>query len=90
MIGLALFLFFRDPQPMRAAGLVAARKDGRQRYYSVVPSGVQRLRAEIDRFWTDELDLLVADAHRFAASRSTARPRNGGAPVLPNSRRWPM
>ena len=51
------------------AGLVVARKDGRQRFYSVVPSGIARLRAEIDRFWTDELDLLVDDAHRFAASR---------------------
>ena len=48
------------------AGLVTARKQGRQRFYSVVPEGVARLRAEIDRFWTDELDLLVADATRVA------------------------
>ncbi len=45
------------------AGLVEAEKVGRQRIYRVVPSGLQRLQAEIDRFWTDELDLLVADAH---------------------------
>jgi DNA-binding transcriptional ArsR family regulator len=51
------------------AGLVVARKDGRQRFYSVVPSGILRLRAEIDRFWTDELDSLVADAHALAAHR---------------------
>ena len=51
------------------AGLVVARKDGRQRFYSVVPSGITRLRAEIDRFWTDELDLLVDDANRLAVSR---------------------
>ncbi len=51
------------------AGLVVARKDGRQRFYSVLPSGITRLRAEIDRFWTDELDLLVDDANRLAASR---------------------
>lgn len=43
-------------------GLVRARKQGRQRFYSVVPEGVALLRAEIDRFWTTELDLLVADA----------------------------
>ena len=44
-------------------GLVEAEKVGRQRYYRVLPSGLQRLQAEINRFWTDELDTLVADAH---------------------------
>ncbi len=44
------------------AGLVTARKDGRQRYYNVVPAGITQLRAEIDRFWSTELDLLVDDA----------------------------
>ena len=53
------------------AGLVTARKDGRQRFYSVVPGGVAQLRAEIDRFWTTELDLLVADAHALAATDHT-------------------
>ena len=47
------------------AGLVEAEKVGRTRIYRVVPSGLQRLQAEIDRFWTSELDLLVADAHRL-------------------------
>jgi DNA-binding transcriptional ArsR family regulator len=54
---------------LEEAGLVTARKEGRQRFYAVDPSGVARLRAEIDRFWTDELDLLVADAK--ALSRPT-------------------
>lgn len=45
------------------AGLVEAEKVGRQRIYRVLPSGLQKLQAEIDRFWTDELDHLVADAH---------------------------
>ncbi len=44
------------------AGLVEARKAGRHRIYRVVPGGLQRLQAEIDRFWTRELQLLVADA----------------------------
>ena len=44
------------------AGLVDAEKAGRQRIYRVLPSGLQKLQAEIDRFWTDELDVLVADA----------------------------
>ena len=43
-------------------GLVTNRKQGRQRFYEVLPSGMAQLRAEIDRFWTAELDLLVADA----------------------------
>ena len=47
------------------AGLVEAEKLGRQRMYRVLPSGLQKLQAEIDRFWTDELDLLVADAHQL-------------------------
>ena len=45
------------------AGLVAAEKVGRQRIYRVLPGGLQRLHAEIDRFWTTELDQLVEDAH---------------------------
>ena len=47
------------------AGLVQAEKVGRTRIYQVQPSGLQRLQDEIDRFWTTELDLLVADAHRM-------------------------
>lgn len=43
---------------------MTADKVGRTRLYRVLPSGLQRLQAEIDRFWTTELDLLVADAHR--------------------------
>ena len=44
-------------------GLVDAEKVGRQRIYRVLPSGLHQLQAEIDRFWTDELDQLVSDAH---------------------------
>jgi len=51
------------------AGLVEAEKAGRQRIYRVLPSGLLRLQAEIDRFWTDELDLLVADAHEMRNNR---------------------
>ena len=47
------------------AGLVDAEKIGRRRMYRVLPTGLQKLQAEIDRFWTDELDLLVADAHQL-------------------------
>jgi DNA-binding transcriptional ArsR family regulator len=51
------------------AGLVEAEKRGRQRIYRVLPGGLRKLQAEIDRFWTDELDLLAADAHALAARR---------------------
>ena len=47
------------------AGLVEAEKVGRQRIYRVLPSGLQKLQAEIDRFWTSELDQLVADAQHL-------------------------
>ena len=51
------------------AGLVAAEKAGRQRIYRVVPTGLRSLQAEIDRFWTDELDRLVADAHALRSKQ---------------------
>ncbi len=51
------------------AGLVEAEKVGRQRIYRVVPEGLRSLQAEIDRFWTDELDLLVHDAHELRRNR---------------------
>jgi DNA-binding transcriptional ArsR family regulator len=50
-------------------GLVTNRKEGRQRFYSVLPEGMAELRAEIDKFWTTELDRLVEDAAALAARR---------------------
>jgi DNA-binding transcriptional ArsR family regulator len=61
---------------LESVGLVAAEKVGRQRIYRVVPSGLRSLQAEIDRFWTDELDQLVADAHALNQRRS--RPARSG------------
>lgn len=43
-------------------GLVVNRKEGRQRIYSAVPDGMAQLRIELERFWSTELDQLVADA----------------------------
>ena len=48
---------------LASAGLVVADQAGRQRIYRVRPDGLHRLQAEIDRFWTTELDQLVEDAH---------------------------
>jgi DNA-binding transcriptional ArsR family regulator len=54
---------------LAAVGLVEAEKVGRERHYRVLPSGLQQLQDEINRFWTDELDLLVADAHQLAQQK---------------------
>lgn len=55
---------------LEAAGLVTAEKVGRQRIYRVDPRGLRELQAELDRFWTSELDQLVADAHTLNERRS--------------------
>ncbi len=52
------------------AGLVEAEKVGRTRIYRVLPDGLRKLQAEIDLFWTSELDLLVADAHQLKRSKT--------------------
>jgi len=52
-------------------GLVNNRKEGRQRIYAVVPIGMARLRTEMDRFWSTELDLLVADATLLVSQQTT-------------------
>lgn len=44
------------------AGLVASRREGRFQYYRLDPRGMAALRAELDAFWTRELDQLVKDA----------------------------
>jgi DNA-binding transcriptional ArsR family regulator len=43
-------------------GLVASRREGRFQYYRLNPEGMTALRAELDEFWTRELDQLVRDA----------------------------
>lgn len=51
------------------AGLVTARKQGRERYYRLDERGVLRLRALMESFWSDELDRLVADAAHYPPSQ---------------------
>jgi DNA-binding transcriptional ArsR family regulator len=50
-------------------GLVEPEKVGRQRIYRVRRSGVRQLQAEIDMFWTDELDQLVVESHALRSAR---------------------
>ena len=66
---------------LEEAGLVTARKEGRQRFYAIDPVGVARLRAEIDLFWTDELDLLVADAKALARAGRQPAPTPSSSPL---------
>ncbi len=63
---------------LEQAGLVAARKEGRNRYYRLDPVGMGRLRALVEQFWTDELDLLATDAAALAENR-----RQPGNPAPP-------
>jgi uncharacterized protein (TIGR03086 family) len=42
------------------AGLVEGRKEGRFRYYRVIPQGLAALRASLDVFWANELEDLAA------------------------------
>jgi hypothetical protein len=41
---------------------VIRRRDGRFQRYRLAPTGLAALRAELDAFWTAELDSLVYDA----------------------------
>jgi DNA-binding transcriptional ArsR family regulator len=52
---------------LEQAGLVVARKEGRNRFYRPDAAGMNELRRLFDQFWTRELDQLVADASRYAA-----------------------
>ena len=54
---------------LEQAGLVAARKEGRNRYYRLDPVGMGTLRDLVEQFWTDELDLLASDAAALARQR---------------------
>ncbi len=47
-------------------GLVVSRREGRFQYYRLDAGGMAALRAELDSFWTHELDQLVRDAHATA------------------------
>ncbi|WP_051422949.1 SRPBCC domain-containing protein [Arthrobacter sp. MA-N2] len=50
---------------LEEAGLVAARKEGRNRFYRLDNVGMRELRMLFEQFWTAELDMLVADAQTF-------------------------
>ena len=51
---------------LKDAGLVSGRPEGNRRIYQVDPGGLQAMRAELDRFWTQALasfkELVEQDA----------------------------
>ena len=50
-------------------GQVTSRREGRYQYYRLDAGGMAALRAQLDSFWTGELDQLVRDAqHQPAAA----------------------
>ncbi len=59
---------------LAGAGLVRARKDGRNRFYSLDPGGMSELRKSLESFWTTELDQLVADAAAVHTSTFQGEP----------------
>jgi DNA-binding transcriptional ArsR family regulator len=40
---------------LREAGLVVGRPEGNRRIYQVDPAGLEAMRAQLDRFWTQAL-----------------------------------
>ena len=51
---------------LKEAGLVADRRAGKQRVYQVDPTGLDRLRADLERFWSTALA-----AYEAAVEQST-------------------
>jgi DNA-binding transcriptional ArsR family regulator len=49
-------------------GLVTSRRQGKFQYYRLDSGGMAALRAQLDSFWTGELDQLVRDAQRQPAT----------------------
>lgn len=49
---------------LREAGLVAERREGTKRIYTLAPRGLVELRAYFDRFWSQALDAFKEAAER--------------------------
>jgi len=61
-------------------GLITSRREGRFQYYRLNAGGLAALRAELDSFWTHELDQLVRDARTIAPQQPEQQPGQEGAP----------
>ena len=52
---------------LKHAGLVRDRPEGTRRLYSIDPSGLALLRAEVERYWDEALEAFANAAHDQAA-----------------------
>ena len=62
---------------LKAAGLVAERRDGTRRIYRANPAGLLGLKQFIDRFWATGLARLKTEAETEAAHRGRPQPEAG-------------
>jgi DNA-binding transcriptional ArsR family regulator len=58
---------------LKQAGLVTERREGTKRLYRARPEGLADLRAFLDEFWTERLDVLVREAEREERRRKRDR-----------------
>ena len=58
---------------LKHAGLVTERREGTKRLYRARPEGLAELRAFLDEFWSDRLDVLVREAQREERRRKRDR-----------------
>jgi DNA-binding transcriptional ArsR family regulator len=58
---------------LKQAGLVTERREGTKRLYRARPEGLAELRAFLDEFWSDRLDVLVREAQREERRRKRDR-----------------
>ena len=61
---------------LKQAGLVTERREGTKRLYRARPEGLAELRAFLDEFWSDRLDVLVREAQREERRRTHERGRS--------------
>jgi len=67
---------------LRDAGLVAERREGTRRLYRVRPEGFAEVRAFLDEFWADRLDVLRVEAEaEERRKRAQQQPRKEGDPT---------
>jgi DNA-binding transcriptional ArsR family regulator len=61
---------------LKQAGLVTERREGTKRLYRARPEGLAELRAFLDEFWSDRLDVLTREAQREERRRKRAHGRD--------------
>jgi len=58
---------------LRDAGLVSERRDGTRRIYRARPEGLTELRAFLDDFWGEHLEILKREVEAHHRSRNETR-----------------